>query len=453
VNGVINVVTKPAAQSQGTYLNIGGGITEQDFVEARHGGRLGRLGHWKAYAQYFQRDPFEDSGTTPGKDETDKLQGGMRTDLAFGESDTLTLQWDAYSGHSNTVETAPDPATLAASQLRTDGDIFGVNLLTRASHRFGDTSEGSLQIYYDFTNRDDGIYDYRLGTLDLELQHRFSPLASTEIVWGGGYRRHRDHMAQNAFIDLTPASRTFDLSSGFVQSETQLMDERLTLGTKIEHNDYSGLEHQPSARIAFVPSPELTLWGAASRAIRTPARGINNVNAFLAGLLPPAAPVPTELRIVGDGRLRAERLRAYELGLRFRPMPRLLLDVAGFYNLYDHIQTYETGPVLCTDGSLITGPADVGACLGGGNRLQQFLVPDNKRRARGRGVEVSVRYQVTDRWDLDFSYTHFHLRFALNRDSTSAFALFDRGQWPTNQFSVRSRINFRPDLTFDSALS
>ena len=70
-----------------------------------------------------------------------------------------------------------------------------------------------------------------------------------------------------------PAQLDQRLYSGFVQDEIALRtDVTLTLGTKVEHNDYTGFEVQPSGRLQWNVTPKQTLWAAVSRAVRTPSQ-------------------------------------------------------------------------------------------------------------------------------------------------------------------------------------
>lgn len=454
VNGVINILTKRAAESQGTYLQAGGGVTERVFATARRGGRLGQIGHWRMHGKYFQRTGLEDNGTTPGEDPSDQVQGGFRTDFVLGPRAEATLQGDVYHGHSQSIGLVPDPTTLALVQARADGDVLGGNGLMRATFQAGEGSEAIVQLSYAVADRDDGIYDYHLGTFDAEAQQQFPLLGFANLTWGAGYRLYRDDIDRTSFVDLDPERRTYDLVNGFAQADLHFLEGklRLTVGSKLEHNDFTGLEHQPSARIAFLPTPRLTIWGAASRAARTPSRGTNDVGVTLSAVLPPTSPLPTEVQLAGDDDVATESLEAYELGFRLRPHDSIVIDLAGFYNRYDSLQTFETGPLFCTDGALITGASAVTACAVGGNRLRQTLPADNKAEAQSKGLEVLVRFQPAGRWQLDFAYTYFHIGFDLDGDSTAGFLLFDEDQWPDHQFSVRSRLNPRDDLALDAGL-
>src|SRR4029077_14526748 len=116
--------------------------------------------------------------------------------------------------------------------------------------------------------------------------------------------------------------------SGFVQDEVSLGDRlRLTLGTKLEHNDYTGVEVQPSGRLAWTLIPRHLLWGAIARAVRTPSR-------IDRAIFVPLAPGSPSFLLAGGPAFVSEDVLAYELGYRSEPSDRLALTVATFYNEY-----------------------------------------------------------------------------------------------------------------------
>jgi iron complex outermembrane receptor protein len=458
VNGVINIVTKKAKDTQGIYVNGGGGLTEQGFAEARYGGAIGELGFWRAYGKYYKRDHFEPQGSLPVDDETEQFRGGLRSDWKLFESNDLTLQGDVYSGHSNTILSGTDQATLNPTLVGTNGEVFGANVLARGTHHFSEDSEASLQLYYDRAERDEDLYEYQRDTVDVEFQHRFGLLDFADIVWGGNYRHNRDDIDNSFSIGLAPDGRSFQQAGGFVQAELRFLDEqvRLTGGTKLEYNDFTGFEYQPSGRLAWVPNSHFTLWGAVSRAVRTPSR--SNEDALLIyGAVPdpPFPPPPSiELQVIGNGGTTSEELLAYEAGFRAELREQLFLDVTGFYNDYNELTSFELGSLFCTDGTQLSDPPTPGeifACALGGNRLRQELVYDNKANAKAWGVEAALRIQPTSFWRLDLAYTFFDIDFGLDSDSTATSLQFEEGQTPSHQFNVRSRLNLPCNLFFDTA--
>jgi iron complex outermembrane receptor protein len=289
-----------------------------------------------------------------------------------------------------------------------------------------------LQFYYDRTERQSAIFDEIRDTVDLDFQHRFTLAHRHELTWGLGYRLTADHTRGTFFAALDPAKRTDDLASAFLQDEITLVREhlRLILGTKLEHNDYTGFEIQPGVRLLWTPHPQHTVWGAISRAVRTPSRSDNDVlNNF--GVFPGQGGTLNVLSVFGNQALRAEELLAYELGYRAELTHRIFVDIATFYNIYDALLTLETlAPFL----ALEPPPPHV-------------VVPQryvNGADAQTYGVEVAVRWNPMTFWTVAMAYTW------LNMDARRAFNL--AGTDPKHQMYLRSMLNLPWSLEFDGAL-
>jgi iron complex outermembrane recepter protein len=323
VNGVINIVTKPAGETQGLALEGGGGTEMHAFGGLRYGGKAGSRGAFRVYGMGFGR------GATLTRDQTDAGdawglgQGGFRVDWTGGRTDGFTLQGDYY-------EARPDPDGNADITAR------GANAVGRWTRTLSEGSDLQVQLYYDRTHRDFGNgFAEDLSTYDLDGQHRFQLDSRQEIVWGLGYRL-MDHETENLeLFAFEPAHKLLHLVSGFVQDEIALSDRlRATVGTKVEHTTYTGIEIQPSGRLAWTPAASQTVWAAVSRAVRTPARIDRDFR--LSAL--PGVPV-----ILGTD-FESEDVLALELGWRQQPTPNLSLSLATFYHEYDDLRSAEPGP-------------------------------------------------------------------------------------------------------------
>ncbi len=353
VNGVINITTRTARDTQGLYLEAGAGTTLQPFGAARYGAALGPDTHFRVYGKYSGRDSaLLSSGQDPGND-LRHAQGGFRLDSQLTGDDLLTVQGDLYD---NTIT------------LSGPGEILtrGANLLGRWSHRASSGSEYKVQLYADRVDRDvSNSYEDTLSTYDFDFQHQLPAGSRHNIVWGAGYRLVRDNFVSPS-IGLQPARAELKTINAFVQDEIVLAPDKLhlTVGTKIEDNDYTGAELQPSVRLAWQLREKQMLWSAVSRAVRTPARIDRDY------YIPPV--------IFGSPDLESETLLAYELGYRVRPHERVSLSVAGYYHDYDDLRSIEP----------VNPPAPIPV---------EFL---NGQEGESYGVELSAEYRVTDAWRL-----------------------------------------------------
>ena len=410
VNGVINIITKSARETQGTLLMAGGGTFLQDFVGARYGAKLGENVYFRLDGQYFDR---EDTLLPSGQDGTNDWRlghGGFRLDWLPKVGDTITFEGDFYSGSIQ----QPAPGNTG---------VDGQNLLGRWTHPIHEDSDFIAQLYWDRTfRRISASFVEELNTYDLDFQHRFPIGERQQVIWGGGYRLMPDHIGNvnpSGFF-LLPANRNLQLFSAFLQDEITLLPQRLrlTLGSKLEHNDYSGFEFQPSARLAWTPDDWQTIWGAVSRAVRSPSRIDRDLYAASSPTLPGG--------VAGGANFDSEKLIAYELGYRVRPLARLTLSLAGFYNDYTDIR------------SLATNAAS-----------NNVFVFGNDNRAETWGFEFSEHYQLTDWWRLRGGYTFLHKRVSIRPGGSDINRGRAEGNDPEHQVVLQSMIDLPWHFEFD----
>jgi iron complex outermembrane receptor protein len=405
VNGVINIITRSARDTEGTLLTGGGGNEERAFAGFRHGGKLSDNASYRVYGKYFERDSTVLASGTSVPDAWHKGQGGFRIDWS-STADTLTLQGDAYKG-------AIDQATF------NDKIIEGANLLARWEHSWAKDSNLQLQVYYDHTERDfPGLFAEIRNTFDIDLQHRFKFSERHEIVWGGGHRSSRDDVRNSPGLAFLPERRDLNLVNLFVQDSIALLKNRLqlTLGSKFEHNDYTGFEAQPSARLSWKPYEEQLLWAAVSRAVRTPSRIDRD-------LFVPASP---PFLLAGGPDFQSETVVAYELGYRVQPHARVSLSLSTFYNDYKHLRSLE--PVPGTSA----------------------LVLANRMEGETYGAELWADIKLTDSWRLKPGYAFLHKDLRLPSGSGDPSIA---GNDAKHRFLLRSAMDLTPKLEFDWTLS
>jgi iron complex outermembrane receptor protein len=403
VNGIINIVTKSARDTQGLLIEGGGGSLLQDFGAVRYGGSNGTNLFYRVYAQRFDRNATVFPNGTEANDSWDMSQGGFRMDWYPSEANTVTLQGDDYSG----------------SEAGLAGDTFvdGQNMLGRWSHTISDTSDLSLQAYFDRTWREiPNSFAEDLKTYDLDFQFRFALGERQSVTWGAGYRLMQDEVKNRPQLAFIPPNKNMQLFSGFVQDEITLFPDRLqlTLGTKLEHNDFSGFEVQPSARLAWTPSERHTIWGAVSRAVRSPSRIDSDLQATVGPTL-----------FVGDRNFDSETVLAYEAGYRVRLVDPLSLSLATFYNDYHDLRSLNAAPSV----------------------PNEFII-GNGFNGQTWGMELSGSYQATGWWRLRAGYTY--LNKALWANQLNVTPSVREGNDPENQVLIQSILDLPAHFQFDA---
>ncbi len=428
VNGVININTKAAQDTQGGYLEAEAGTQERVTAAARYGGQLGDQAYYRVFGKFTDQDAEDyPPGTSPDDWQLGHL--GFRSDWKPNPQDGLTVQGDLYDGTMGRVFPSVDIIGRPQPQGRLRTQVSGGNLLGRWQHTLDASSDVQVRLYYDRTHRNDPSFRDDLDTVDLEAQHHFPLGAHQDITWGLSYRFMNDRNEGKGVFALSPASSQDQLYSGFVQDQLSLGQAvHITLGTKLEHNDFSGFEVQPSIRAAWSLAPTQTLWAAISRAVRVPTRLERDVD--IAVTDPTGNPVGI---LMGNRDFHAEQLLAYELGYRWQPAPSVSLDLASFHNHYTGMASLEIGTPYIDP-----------------NTGQTIIPIINQNRTDGRadGVEALVTYSPLSYWRLSLTYSYIDMSLDahgmdLNRGR------FEEGSTPRNQAGVRSYLDLPHDLELD----
>jgi len=443
VDGVINIITKPANATQSALVTAEGGTEERGATSVRYGGKLNQDTSYRAYGKYFNFGPSTYPGTDiTANDNWDALRGGFRMDWTPSGPNSLTLQGDIHRSKFGETLTVPSLTAPYSSTFPNHGSFSGGNILGRWNRSFRSSSM-SLQMYYDRTNiTDDSLFADRQNIFDIDFQQSFHPGTRQEFVWGLGYRAIADSNDSSFSVAIQPNHLTLNQFSAFAQDEVSLVDRRLrlTLGTKLEHNGFTGFEVEPNARLLWTLTKNQSAWAAVSRAVRTPAiteEGLRLVSAVVPpGVAPNPTPLPAEVAVLGSHDFKSEDLLAYEVGYRTQLTSTLSADVATFYNQYTHLRTAEPGQPFI-EGNPI--PSDIVIPL----------VAANKMGGGTYGGEVFTDWKVAPRWRLLSSYSYLQMRLHKNADSLDPTADDPAGSSPRNQFYVRSSLDLTKHFEHD----
>ncbi len=426
VSGVINIITKQARDTQGVFVQGGGGTDERDFGAVRYGGKIGDSLHYRLYGKWDERDGGW--ATPDAADDWRTGRGGFRMDWQPCDHTTVTLQGDFHRGTSGlrsnvAIEPVPPPLSPPPYRLtgdRSDFEPAGQNFLTRFSRRLGDESDYSIQLYWDRTERLNHSANYdslfqSCNTFDLDFQHRFPIGHNHSLVWGFGYRNSQNLVDGHFTTNFAQPARSFDIISYFVQDQITLSPDLLylTLGSKFEHNEFSGFEFQPTARLLWTPDERRTAWASVSRAVRTPSRIDHDVQ--ITG--PIGEFVPAFVQISGSPAVQSEQLLAYEIGYREQPSDAFWWDLAVFYNRYEDLV------------SAVPGMPFVDPLTGISYYPTTYA---NAMRGDTYGVELAGTYQVNPRWKLGSGYSF------LLMDLKGVGAGGIEGESPRNQVYLQS---------------
>ncbi|HEV2135671.1 MAG TPA: TonB-dependent receptor plug domain-containing protein [Terracidiphilus sp.] len=393
VNGVINIITKDAHDTQGALATGLSGHVNR-FNGTLREGLHHRDFYYRVYAHAFLREPAIDPGFA-GYDRWHLVHGGFRADWNASQRDTLTLKGNIYTGQSGQQVGLGVYQPLAQIAVNGTQDISGGDLNLHWDHHYQGGSDLRVQAYFDRTNRHGPQFGETRSKFDVDVVDRVFLPGRNEVIWGAGIRLEPSHFIQTqATVDFLPHNQTDYIYSAFAQDTLQVIPSRLNLvaGTKLEYNNFSGFEYQPSVRLLLNPTRHSTLWGAVSRAVRTPGRLDQDLQ--LTGVISSHPPLID--RVEGDPLFQSEILIGYEAGYRQLLTRNLFADVAAFHNRYEKLEGYGI-PFY----SLITTPITATV----------LNVPiANSVDGNTDGIEIAPDWKVTPWWDLKGNYSYLHIK-------------------------------------------
>lgn len=439
VNGVINVITKRARDTQGALLSASAGSQNQTMTQARFGGQSPQKQFsYRLYSKYFREGQSPDlDHLQSAYDAWSDIIGGFRSDWQAAPRDLFVFSGEIYRASEQQTYLAPLLQPPFAQRLTLPLRATEGNLMFNWQHHFAGGSISSLQAYYDHLDRFFLPLGWQQHIFDIAFQHQSRLHERHDVVLGTEFRLHQENMRNSDLLSFGSSAAAQNIFSGFVQDDITLHPAHLwlTLGSKFESNPYTGLEAQPSARLRWQPHAAHSFWAAVSRAVRTPSRyeEEGRVNALA---LPGPAGLPILLTVSGNQRLISEKLLAYEVGYRTQPAAPVSLDLALFYNVYRDLIGQQAGqPFL----ELIPAPP----------HLVSPYVFANNLNARTKGIELAATYKSLSWWKFSTGYSWLQTRQTAPPGSSS---LMLPGDVPRHQFDVRSYCSLPLGLEFDNAL-
>ena len=441
VNGIINIITKPARETQGGLVDAGVGTLDHAFSTVRYGGSSGENGDFRVYAKALDEGGEHPDGNVE-HDDWHAASAGFRYDRVPPSGTDFTLSGDMHSnilGQTNGFPDVANPPTFFTKDFASS-ELQGGNLLARWNHQRNQDSSWTLQAYYDNTQQtiSDGLLSEVVNSGDIDFQKQLVWGDRQRIVYGLGYLMQRVRIQGSNFdnnLEIGPSqTANRDTASTFLQDEIKLRQRlTLTLGSKLEHNYYTGLEYEPSVRLLFSPSQKSSAWASVSRAVRTPSLLESDLTV---GLLEASKAVPPTMLLfqaAANPNLGSEHVIAYETGYRTQPSKKVSVDAALFFNQYDDLVESQPGTpgVISVPGVTVIGIP---------------LTYVNAENAHSYGFELSTNYDVNSRWKLYGSYSYidesFHPVAGDDQDITP-------GSDPRNQVYVRSSHELPHRVHFD----
>ena len=438
VNGIINIITRSATDTEGIVVTQSLGSETRARVSTSYGLKIGpwntalRL-HYASYDESIRNGQGADDDWSTGRI-------GFRADRVLGNGDELSIDLSAYSNEARDNYRIPVFEAPFIETRNADSHTAGAYAVVGWSRTVSERSSWRIKAYFDDSHRDTGELTVgELHTWDIDLLHQWQLSDRHQLVWGAGYRQHWDEFERGDFVYFDPASRWYSVRNAFAQDQFTVIPDRLniTAGAKVEHNSFSGLSFAPSVRVAWTPNASNTAWLAFSRANRTPARGDQDLRALgsVSEFITPTRRDTVVTVLLGSTRFKEEEVRSFEIGYRANLGGRAQVDLATYRTEYDDLHTNE----------LVTPRFD--------DELDRVVFPvsfANNMSATSQGVEVAIGAELATDWQVRATYTHTDI-------DVNVRGTYDEGtSWeyisPAHQFALRSSNKCPWDVLCDLQL-
>ncbi len=437
VNGVINIITKHSEDTQGRLVRGSIGTEERTAGVVRYGGEINEQSFYRVFVQSFDRDAQVKSPTgRSASDDWKMRQAGFRFDYYLSDKDELTLQGDLYEGSTRPPYYVYDISKHSfETRDHVDRDQNGGNFIAQYKQSLG-SGELILKSYYEKYVNDDLRLKEGRETWDLEFQHGFPWWDTHYFIWGGNYRVDWYNLddREKQFIAVEKRKFNEELYSAFVQDSFKLRpDLDITLSARMENNRVTGNEFQPNMRFAWTPDRTMTVWGAVSKAVKTPALSetsltITNISYLGKTIEPGFQGIPSMFSVSGNPKLDSEKLTAFDFGFRKQVNPQLSVDVAGYLNFYKDVTSYQEsgscvtqgfdpsplsqsfGLLICDDSAIRNYVSDGrGGVIPMPGVVAFPTVLANSLEVFTHGLELALDWKVKEWWRLRFNYSYINV--------------------------------------------
>jgi iron complex outermembrane receptor protein len=420
-NGVINIITKRASDTQGAIGSALAGNQDHTIDDLQYGGMPGKQFSFRLFGRGFER--AHEYHTDGINDDTwHQERGGFRADYAAGRA-TYLAEGDVYRGSS--------PHIVGTTPLY--DKVSGGDINLRWERRVNDSNGFYVQTYFDRTLRTNPAFlSETRNTFDMEFVHHFMLLKHQSFSYGGGLRFSPYLTHEQESVDtLSPAGGTDHVHTAFVQDELDLGPRvTVTVGAKMQHNNFSGFDVQPSARVLWQAGKHQSLWAGVTRAVTTPSDLEEN---FL--IVAQEAP-NTFLQLLGNKQFKSEDVIGYEAGYRVVRGDRFYVDLSSFWNQYSRLQSF----------SALTPSVSQG---------NTYLTIQYQNQIAGHttGFEFAPRFTIASWWRVNSSYSFVSSTFNSNGptsdiSSTGSASTYEKST-PRHAVFVESRIDLPFRIQFD----
>lgn len=426
VNGVINIITRHTATTKDTLVSSVVGSRQYELA-GRTGFPLGNNTYGRIFGKGFYQRPLP-ANEPPTRDDSLWKGGliGFRTDTDTPDT-SLMVAGHFFTEHIENRQ----PTTIHLATAWEKNRTGSIHTLKGYLHHFdiGNWDTGGIQATGNSTVADISYH----WQMDTAARHKPTAGLNYRLV-----HTYANPTYPTQFMDNDAYHQVF---GGFIQDDLTILNNLiLSAGIKLEHNDFTGFEYQPSARLRWSHTSFGTFWLATSRAVRTPS--IIEDGGSMQGTLPASAAtsyLPVTMQTSGSQQLKAETVLSYEAGYRKNISSNLGFDLAAFINYYDNLRTLDFGPLV----PQFTPPSPFPTSF------YTEVTAGNAMRARTHGIELTADYRPVDAVRLQASYSWLEVQIREKAGNADPNSLDEERKSPRHQAGLASYINLTDQVELD----
>jgi iron complex outermembrane recepter protein len=434
LNGVVNIITKRAAETQGSFVNIIHG-TEESIKSARYGGKIDNNLFYRIYAKNKEIDGGVNIDNHDTNDDWRDYKIGFKIDWENNVKNQFILQGDLYRGTAKNTTTYPSDQFDRYVKEITEDKSKGGNIISKWLHKRNNGNEITLRGYYDYYKRDYLLFQQKYNTIDVDLQFSTLNKKYGKNILGLSYRTTNSEISYRPQYDFKYQKNNSGLFNAFIQNKTDLISDKLSLTTSLrfqheddlKHNEYSNYKFHPSIRSNFKLTKTQSIWSGISKTSRNPTISERYGHTIQELQLSPLR----KITLNGNENFKSEELISYELGYRNHYSKNLTADISLFFNDYDNLRTFEIDSITSDE---------------------VLYIVKNGLYGESYGTEISSKIAINDNLDLSLNYTFLKLYLHQKYTNGNQLSELDEYSSPQNQFSIRSYYNISDNFQWNNIL-
>jgi iron complex outermembrane receptor protein len=327
-NGVINIITKNSIDTRGVYADVSSGSQINHDVNLRYGSDIGNKGSFRLYGHVRDGDESDKGISLEPADFTEQQSAGVRFDFTPNDEWSGLIQGNITQSSLGQNFRGVIDETNRNISFTDDLDRTDSRVMARIENRISANANQMLQTSWLKQSGSQTFLQEHFESFDIDYQMNFL-YNDLKLDWGLNYRYNDISFAESSFVRSDGGYNTLHQYGALIQGQYSLIADELDIivGAKVEHNDLTGWENQPLARLVWKPQKNQVIWTSISKSVRVPSLIEFNDDFTIDGQrVDEVSPITTGINAIdkyyirtylnGNENVKSEKSVSYEVGYR-----------------------------------------------------------------------------------------------------------------------------------------